>query len=146
MVTKPINRLFILAAAIPLAFCDLPWMETHVHLRDGTQIKVQHRANGTFRTIVYNTHGYVLKNNELGGDERYVCLYRSPSGLIIITDGGAVEMVVRVSLDQKPSLINALSNSVDGKQLRKWKLIGSVRRTSGDVMTYSDHDDYCRKG
>ncbi len=138
-----IRNILLTAASLSLACCDRPWMETKVHLKDEAEVTVQHRADGTFRTIVSNQYGRVAVDNELGGDSRHVCLYRSPAGLIIVIDNGAIEMVADTSSGHSPAVASPQAYAADYKKLSKWQFISSVRRTSGNMMSFFGRDDYC---
>lgn len=139
-----LRLLSFLGVALSTASCDGSWMEQRVRLQDGTEITLQHRFNGTFRTIVANQYGDVSADYNGAADSRHVNLYKSPSGRIIIADYGIEPMIIEVGNGHPPVEVGANNIAVEYGLSGRWKYLGSVRRTDDDNLRYFPDDPECQ--
>lgn len=139
-----LRLLSLLGVILPTSSCDWGWMEQKVRLQDGTQITLQHRSTGTFRTIVANQNGEVSVDYNGAADSRHVSLYKSPSGRIIIADYGIKPMIVEVSQGRRPVEVSQVERRSEYSLSPRWQYIGAVRRTEYNSLQYYPNDPECQ--
>ena len=139
-----LRSLSLLGIALSTSSCDWGWMEQKVHLQDGTEITLQHRSTGTFRTIVANKYGDVSVDYNGSADSRHVSLYKSPTGRIIIADYGVRPMIIEVSRGRPPVEVSPVKRKYEYELSSKWQYIGAVRRTEDSKLKYFPNDAECQ--
>lgn len=131
-------------AGLSLSGCDGPWMEQPVRMPDGsTYVKLEHRALGEFRTTVYNRQGEVTISSE-GPDSRHVNLYLSPSGHLIVADYNTGPVVFDLQMGKKPTKAEPELWKEEYRLARRWKYLGTVRRTPGSKLRWFSGEPECQ--
>lgn len=139
-----LRSLSLLGIALSTSSCDWAWMEQKVRFKDGTEITLQHRSTGMFRTIVANQYGDVSRDYNGAADSRHVSLYKSPSGRMVIADYGTEPMIVEVDQGQRPVEASPVKRKLEYGLSPRWQYIGAVRRTSDNKLQYFPHDPECQ--